>query len=88
MTITIEIQTSTDWGWYKLSLDVNAKYSHLHFGIPAEVPFWVQSEKHYDPDGTDFYQHTFIYQEKIKCKSCGNVHRRWPEIYPEDFDVF
>lgn len=73
----------TEFKYYKLKLDVEGAYDHLHHNEPEKYPCKVVSNFWDDPNGPYTYHHEFYYKKKISCKECGYTEEEWPEIKEE-----
>ena len=73
------IENANQWKWYLKRLDVEKEYEHRHIGEPERFPCKVDSVWGDDADGPNYFKHTFIYQQVIKCEKCGHVFTEWPK---------
>jgi hypothetical protein len=71
--------SANDFDWYKQSIDVAHRMRFRHRGSPERYPCRVISQWENDPDGPDCQMHTFVYQQTVKCESCGHETVVWPE---------
>ena len=73
------LRSTKDFEWYKTSLDAKAKHHHNHYGKPEKFPCKVESEWEYCENGSDIYNHRFVYQQDVVCESCGHKTIVWPD---------
>lgn len=73
------LSSAVDFDWYKKELDVQGRQDHQHTGHPERFPCQVISQWVCNPNGADFYNHTFIYQQEIACEKCGHKTLVWPD---------
>jgi len=68
------LKNEEDWYWYKVDLDLKARYKHRHYGEPKRYPCRVKSAWDCPPCEPYTYTHYFSYQEErtVICPVCGH----------------
>jgi len=82
--ISNQLNSSSDFEWYKKHLDVEHRHAHVHRGEPTHYPCRVHS--HFIDNGNndrrnpppDEYEHRFEYRTTTKCQHCGHEVTHWP----------